>query len=406
MSNTETQNTEDHHRPIDSVALRVFLTLLILACAGGLAYYFISNPDVSEKKGAADKPVVFVEAKAFSAGNYPITIEAMGRVTPAKKAVIKAQVSGRIQSVSDAFIPGGYFNAGQPIINIDPSDYELNIKVKEAGLRQAVASLKLEQGQQSIARDELKIIERTTGKKLSNSDLALRKPQMEQARANIASMQAALDIAKLDLERTTLSAPFNAIVTERNTDTGNVISMNDALATLVGTDEYWIEADIPVRSLMWLSFPKNDETDVKAVITQSDGQATREAALKNMTGMIDENSRLAKILISVPDPLLHGEEQKNGSFMLNLNDYVHVKIDGKTLQNSYKIPSQYIHDGQTLWLYKDGKLKIQPVQISYEDRIFVYVASGLDAQEHIITSDIITPVDGMDIQLRETAGTK
>ncbi len=401
--NLAEDSDQPEKRSIGAALFLAFITLLILGAAAAIAYYYVSNPLLSKKKDQTDKPTIYVETKTFKADDNPVIIEAMGRVIPAQKTELKAQVSGQIINVSDAFIPGGYFNAGDTILNIDPTDYDLNIKLKKAALRQAQASLQLEKGQQAIARDELKILERTTGKKLADSDLALRKPQLEQARANIVSAQADLEMAKLSLKRTELSAPFNAIITSRNTNLGNVISTNDTLATLVGTDEYWIEAELPTTDMMWLSFP-NDVEDKGAPTTifQAHGIGKRVGYLKNSTGMVNENSRLATVIVSVSDPLLHNtNEANNRQFRLNLNDYVRLQIEAKTLNKSYKIPQKLIREGGRLWVFSDGKLSIIKPKIAHEDRNFVYIVGSLGANAQIITSDIITPVQGMDISLRE-----
>lgn len=417
MDNTHNTDEFDPHEdaPVQSITLRLFLTLGILACAGGLAYYFISNPKISEKKEDEDVQSVFVETQRVTPSDYPVLINVMGRVMPAQEAVIRAQVSGEILSISENFVPGGFFKKDDIILNIDPTDYELALQSQQAVMKQATAALRLEKGQQSIARDELKILERTTGKKLGNQDLALRKPQMEQALADIASAQAALDIAQINLERTTLHAPFNAIVTHRNTNIGNVVSTNDALATLVGTDEYWIEAEVPTKDIQWLSFSSpvsnspqssNAQNASPAILKESGGIGARIGYLQNMTGMIDEKSRLAKVIISVNDPLLQSEGTLNNTqtkspFVLKINDFVRVSIEGKTLKNAYRLPTQYVRDGGRVWVYTlDGTLDMRDVMIVYEDRDFVYITDGLNANTEIITSDIITPVDGMALKIR------
>ena len=403
-TNTDESSDQDEGHTLGSFLVLAFITISIISSASALAYYFVLNPELSKKKDSTEKPIIYVETQSFKAQDNPIIVEAMGRVVPAKETALRAQVSGKITDVSDAFIPGGYFNSGDTILNIDPTDYELDIKLKKAALRQAQASFELEQGQQAIAKDELKILERTTGTKLADSDLALRKPQLEQARANIASAKADLEMAELNLKRTELNAPYNAIITARNTNLGNIVSPNETLATLVSTDEYWIEAELPTKDMMWLSFPQNaNEKGAQTTIFQPYGTAKRIGYLKNNTGTVGENSRLATIIVSVPDPLLYKAATKDidDHFRLNLNDYVRLQIQAKTLPNSYKIPQKYIREGNSLWVYSDSKLQIVTPKIVHEDRNYAYIVGDLGANAQIITSDIITPAQGMEISLRE-----
>lgn len=392
------ESEEQQPSSIATFAARAFVSVLILLIAGAIAFYFVFNPKISEKDEQDKDVTVFVETQVFDKGSYPVVIQAMGRIVPAREVLLKAQVSGEVLSVSDAFIPGGYFAEGAPILNIDPSDYELNVKAQEAVLQQAQAALRLEKGQQAIARDELKILERTTGRKLANKDLALRRPQLEQARADIASAQASLDIAKLNLERTALKAPFNSIVTVRNTNVGNVINTGEHLATLVDVDEYWIEAEIPVHDLRWIN---TSDHRYHADILEPRSPRKRTGYVKRITGIVDENSRLARVLVGVADPLLRlNNDNADTAFILNLYDFVRLKITGNTLHNIYRLPQNLVRDGDVVWIYNDGKLDILPVNIVREDREYTYIDTQIAPHAAIITSDLLTPIHGMDISLR------
>jgi len=75
--------------------------------------------------------------------------------------------------------------------------------------------------------------------------LVAKEPQLEAARAKLAGEKADLRKAKLDLERTRIQAPFNAIVRKKFVDIGSQVSGQEQLAELVGTDSYWIQASIP-----------------------------------------------------------------------------------------------------------------------------------------------------------------
>lgn len=389
--------TEEHVSTL-SVAARTVLVLIILAAACGIAYYFIENEAHTEKTEDAKVQEIIVKTTPVALGIYPIQIEVMGHVVAAREAALKARVSGEIIKVSDEFLPGGLLKAQEEILHIDPSDYILDVKVKKADLSQARAVLTLELGQQAIAKDELKIIEQSTGRKFANSDLALRKPQLAQARANVESAKASLALADLKLTRTTLKAPFNALVSMRATDQGNVISPQDTLATLVSTDEFWIDAEIPVHNLRWLMLPQGEKSGSAARITLDGGRGGRTGTLLKTTGSLNQQSHLAAVIISVRDPLLLENTTSLKSPMV-LGDYVAVTLMGKKLNNTARIPQSYLRNNNTIWLARNGKLIIQPIIIAYADRQYAYIVKGLKDRDKIITSNIITPIHGMDIVL-------
>ncbi len=376
-----------------SILSRGIIVALILCGAGAISYRFISNPAKTEKTD--DKPSALVSVKTLPVvlGNFPLEIEVLGLVRAAKESVLKAQVSGEVIWTGDEFIPGGFFEKDAPILKIDPADYALDVQMRKAALAQMQAALKIEKGQQDTAKEELAMLKRSTGKKFESTDLALRKPQLEQAQADIDSAQAGLDMAELNLERTTLSAPFNAILTARNTDVGNIVSSQDNLGTLVSTDEYWIDVDVPLADIRWLEVPGST-----AVITLDGGRGVRKGRLIKMTGTLNEQSRLAGMIVSVADPLLR-EDHDEGLYPLILGDYARITLVGKTLKDAARIGQSFVRGADKVWLERDGKLVIQTVEIVHKDREYAYITQGLKDGDRLITSNIITPVDGMNISV-------
>jgi RND family efflux transporter MFP subunit len=378
--------------------LRAVISISIIGLSVGVATWLYLNPAHTKKTTEHEVRKIYVTTQPISFGDFPIEIDVMGKVRPAREMTLKAQVSGEIVEVSEHFLPGGFFKADEDILKIDSANYQLDVKSKRAALKQATATYQLEEGQQQIAKNEIEILQRNTGKTFKSTDLALRKPQLAQAKANLDAAKAALDIALLSLERTTLSAPFNAIVIERNTDLGNVIAAQNQLATLVATDEYWIYVDVPLSDLPWLEIP-----GTKAHVQLGALRGSREGKVLKQTGSVDEQSNLVSVIVRVPDPLLRDEVSSKQISALVLGDYVPVKLIGKTLKGAARIPQEYVHrisEGDVVWLEQGGRLVIQSVTVTYKDRKYAYITEGLEYAKNLVTSNIITPVAGMDITVQ------
>ena len=97
---------------------------------------------------------------------------------------------------------------------------------------------------------ELNEQQATTQKELDNVQTTL-----AIAEADVTAARAALEKSRLDLSRTTLTAPFDCVVTSENVDLGALVTPQTQLATLVGTDEYWVRVTIPVSQLRWIHIP-------------------------------------------------------------------------------------------------------------------------------------------------------
>jgi len=249
-----------HRRPRKLVTL--VLPLLVIAAGVMVAWAMVQT---APKTGRQPPPRTarLVEVRPVDFGPQPTVVRAHGVVHPAREVVVYPRVTGEVIEISPALIPGGHFDAGEVLVRIDPVDFELALRQRETELARAQANLALEMGQQSVAEREFELLGETViGESRS---LVLRQPQLAQARASLAAAEAALDLAKLNLERATIRAPFNATLRSRNVNVGVQVSPNTALGTLTGSDEYWIELTVPVHLLPWIQVPRNGDEEGSAV---------------------------------------------------------------------------------------------------------------------------------------------
>jgi RND family efflux transporter MFP subunit len=327
-----------------------------------------------------------------------ITVAAMGTVVPAREMVLKSKVSGEVVKVHSEFTVGGVLKKGAEILRIDPRDYELAVTQKQSLVANADYNLKLELGHQEVAQREWTLLNGNKPAKSSDLELALRKPHLDKAKADFAAAKAELKQAKLNLSRTRIIAPFNAIVRSHNVEMGSQVSGQEALAELVYTDEYWIKVSIPVSRLKWISIPRNgNETGSVVNIVYRNG-FERVGTVTKLLGDLETEGRMARILVSVKNPLSLDKPNKNQPPLL-LGEYVRVEIEGHNLEAVYRIPRTSLRDNTYIWLAgDDGRLKIRKVDTLWRDDDTVFLKEGLNPGDRIIVSDLRTPVDGMPIR--------
>ena len=260
MSEARTNSTKRAGSIAASITLGVVRFALVVALLGGGAYvaWWFNQTTPAKKNGAGQREEASrqVEIVVVERRDQPVRVEAMGAVMPALEAVIRPRVEGMVVEVHDEFVPGGFFERGTFMAQLDRVDYEQALEQRESDLAQAEAALKIELGDQAVAREELELLEVDIPE--INRDLILRKPQVAQARARVRSSEAAVARAEMDLERTRLVAPFDGHVVERSVTLGNNVSVGEAMATFVGSSEYWIELAIPVPSLRWIEAGDGD----------------------------------------------------------------------------------------------------------------------------------------------------
>jgi len=371
---------------------RGLVCLALLAAGGGAWAYFRSTAPTVKRKPPQER-VATVEVLPVSSGDFQAVVQAMGTVIPSRQITLKARVSGEVQAVSDPFVPGGRLAAGEEILRLDPADYEVRVQKAESALAKAKADLDIEKGSQAVAREELRLLKKTSGNKVKATDLALRKPQLQQAQAAVSSAEADLRMARLELERTVVRAPFNALVLERNVNVGSHVSSQDALAVLVDADEYWVEASVPLDRLPALEL--DAEKGSPALVHSPAGDEAWEGTAVRSTGRLADKSRMARVIVRVPHPL----ESPAASLPLMLDDYVSVEILGRTLTSVVELPRSALREGNTVWLYEDGVLEVRRVETAWKEENRVFVRTGLRAGSRVVVSDLAAPVHGMRLAL-------
>jgi RND family efflux transporter MFP subunit len=383
--------------------LVVLLPALVVLGGIVIAMMLVETAPRAKREPAASQARL-VEVQPVTLGDSVADIEAMGTVVPAREVVLQPQVSGEVLTISDELVPGGRFRKGEPLLRIDPADYELAVRQRESELAQARSNLKIEQGQQAIARNEFELLGESTGGE--DNALMLRKPQLESVRASVATAQATLERARLDLARTRIRAPFNAIVQSREVNTGTRVTPVSKLATLIGTDRYWLELSVPVDQLQWLEIPAVNAGQGSAVRVYDEAawgpDKFRRGHVIRLAGDLENEGRMARVLVAVDDPLALQPEHA-GAPVLLLNSYVRAVIEGRTLSNVARVNRALLRGEDRVWLMgSDDRLQIRTVTIQFRGPHSVLVSEGLAAGERLVVTDLSAPVEGMALRTGDT----
>ncbi|MGD9082817.1 MAG: HlyD family efflux transporter periplasmic adaptor subunit, partial [Desulfobacterales bacterium] len=234
--------------------IRIVLSLVILSIGVGTAAYLKNSAPRTQKRPPV-KLSPTVQVQTVQASEYQIEVKAMGTVIPDREVVLKSRVSGEVVDIHPEFTEGGFLRKNMKLLQIDPLDYELALARQQSAVADAEYALKLELGHQAVAKREWELLSGTQPVEEMEKELALRKPHLDKARAELAAAQAELKTAILNLDRTRIMAPFNAMVRSKSVDLGSQVTPQDSLAELVGTDAYRIQTSIPIDHLEWIQIP-------------------------------------------------------------------------------------------------------------------------------------------------------
>lgn len=369
--------------------ITILIPLLIIACAVGIAAAIIKSTKKPEKK-RPQRTAYAVAVQPMKAGTQQIKLQATGTVTPAVQITLRARVSGEIIHVAPEFIDGGFFKQGEPILKIDPVDFQLALEQKKAALAEAEYQLQLENGRSEIAAREWEILGSNDESSAADRELALRIPHLKYRTAKLEAAKAELKNAKLDLTRTEVKAPFDTLVVERKANLGTQASTQESLAVLAGTDQFYVRASLPVSNLKWITCdPKNGSI---VTIKRKTGDL-RTGRVIRMESALEEMGRMARILIAVNDPT-------QGEFPMLLNEYVRIEIEGTAVENAYQIPREALHEDHFVWIATPkGTLEIREVTVGWRDATNVLITNGINNGERLITTNLSTPINDMKLRI-------
>ncbi|MFH2065595.1 MAG: efflux RND transporter periplasmic adaptor subunit [Pseudomonadota bacterium] len=381
---------------------RLIICLAILS-AGLLIAVYIQKTKPEARKKIQVKTVPMVTVRQMFPTSRQMTVSAMGTVIPARETVLKSRVAGEVISVHPEFIEGGYVQKDAEIILIDSKDYKLQVAQSASAVIAAEYALKLEMGHQEVARREWDLIRKEQPVEIQDAELALRKPHLEKAEADLAAARAEHAQAELNLSRTTIRSPYNAIIRKKMVDIGSQVAAQGQLAEIMGVDEYRIQVSLPTEKLTYIDFPKkSSDTGSSASIIYRNG-VSRSGRVVKLLGDLETEGRMARLLISVKDPLGLSSSGEQSAPLL-IGEYVRVEIQGPVLENVYQISNSALHDNRNIWVIGENQtLEIRSVQVLWRTADSVFLNNGLNPGDQLIHSEIPVPVSGMELQVQPAA---
>ena len=374
-----------------------YLLPVVILIAGVLIVVFLLKTKPKSKRQPPARQAKLVETISVDPEDVTVKIYGMGTVVPARQFILRPQVSGKIIEINPELIPGGLLKEGQKLLQIEPDDYQLTLKQRQNDLANAKSNLEIEYGNQDIAKQEYELLNDAVSE--NDKSLVLRKPQLVSAQSSVETAQAQVDQAELDLERTSIKTPFNAVINEKYVELGQMVSQATDLLALTGIDEYWVEVSIPVDKLKWVKLPNESENNSSQVNIYNSSawgnDSFRQGRVLRLLPDLEESGRMAKLLVSIKDPMEISNHQFPKKPLL-LGSYIRVEIMGKVIKSAYVLDRSIMHNGNEVWLLDEqGTLKIQPVKVIYKNDNNIIISNGISFKDKIVTTDLSAPVEGM-----------
>jgi RND family efflux transporter MFP subunit len=382
---------------------RVLVPIVILGSCIAFSYALIRTP-LSLDEVALEIIPVSVRVTEVEQQSVGLVVGSQGKVQAAQTANLSAAVAGPVAWISSAMEAGGYVTEGETLLRLDASDYETMLARSEASVQQANA----ESGHASREYDRMK--ELAEQRLASQSQLQDAQRLAEVSIARLADAEANHRQAQLDLQRTEIKAPFNAIVETREVELGQYVNRAQSIAVLYGANEVEVRVPLAIRQLGYLDIPLGLQGELPpeqapaVTLTGTYGGAEHhwEGTLVRIEASIDPNSNTVQTIIRVSQPTAtidwtSAEEIK--AIPLPIGLYVHADIKGKTVDSLISLPRSVIrNNNQVLVVDAENKMYYREVDIFRLEEENVLISGGILPGERVCISPIQAVVDGMAVQ--------
>tara|TARA_B110000003_G_scaffold81675_1_gene83421 strand:+ start:24 stop:1157 length:1134 start_codon:yes stop_codon:yes gene_type:complete len=371
--------------------MKKYTGLIILFISILVAVILIKSRSVAvaeEKK--IDIP--YVKTMMIFPRTVKATISSQGIIEPESELNLLSELTSRVEWVSSKMEPGSSFKTGDTLLLLDKRDYELALISAESQVLNARVNLEREEAESDLAKKEWKRVGAGSG-----SDLALRKPQMAQAKATYAAAGASLEQAKRNLSRTVFLAPFDGRVRNSRIELGTTVFPGTLIGNIYATNAYEIRLPIADQDVLFSGLEFNgqkieDRKRLDVTIIQGDNQWP--AKVIRTEAEIDPITRMMAVVAKIENI-----NSQMYSTPLAVGQFVQAEISGIELDKISILPRSSVRN-ETVWVV-DEQMTMQnrSVEVIRHESEFALIREGFETGDKLLTSRVSSLVNGLKVTL-------
>lgn len=373
--------------------------IILLASIGFAASLIATGPETQRQRPQAEKPVV--EVLTLWPQNYQVEIPSSGTVTPRTETILTAEISGRIVKISDHFYPGGFFVEGDLLLQLDPQDYQTAVIIARSDVTLKQLALAEEQARSKQARSDWDKMNIGT----DPDPLLLRIPQLEHVQADLEAAQARLNQAQIELERTTVIAPYSGRIAQKSVDLGQYLTSGKELARIYASDAVEVRLPVTDEHLRYLSLPEESQNNMKTgrpvqaavdfTLTRGEQAFHWQGQLVRTEGSVDVESRQLFTIARINNPYQAQDKRPP----LKIGQFLRARINGEKLEQVYLIPRGALYDSNTVHIITpDNKLVRRELDVLWRDEQRIIAAGPLQPGERIALTRLTFAAEGVSVQ--------
>jgi len=392
-------------------------------------------------------------ANIIKAKQYSVkpAIKGFGIVKPDIQFEAKSEVSGKIIFLHPQLKDGAVFPKDTVVIRIEADDFQSSLKqaqassdfnlakinetkvnIKNTRIEVKLATAKLELAKTDYNRikkllkthlvsqssadakhsDVLKLQQEVQN---LNSRLKTLPQQLRSLEANLSNTKAASSSQQRNLDRTTITLPFNARISQLNVENNQYVSQGSALFSAQTTDKVLINAQFPLlqfrtlakdfrvdQALIREAFQSGFSSDLFTTLGLTADVKLSEninshwqAKVERISSSLDPKTRTLGVFVSVDKPNTQIVPGLKPPLLEGM--YTEVTISGKA-KDFFVIPRDALHEGELFIVNADNKLERRMIKPTLLQGNMALFEEGLSIDERVIVSDLFPAIEDMSIK--------
>ena len=343
----------------DCVAARWWLSAAAMICVCGLA-------QAQDSKSAA----VPVEAAKVTAAPLSEQVTAIGTLLSNEAVTVSSEIPGRLKEIH--FQEGQPVEQGAPLFTLDDSVYRAQLDDAEAKLK--------------LAEQTNKRTSTLFSNKYATAQSA------DEAVSNLAVSTAATELARVQLEKTRIVAPFSGIVGLRHVSVGEYITAGQALVNLEAIDPVKADFRVPEKFLPAIRVGQTIRIKVDAF-----PDASFEGKVYAIDPKLDVSGRSLLVRALVPNK----DQRLRPGLFARVTVLLQLKEDALTVPEQAIVPQG---DSQFVFKIVDGKVKLTKVVTGTRREGRVEIVDGLSVGDEVVTAGQLKIRDGSAVSVVGATG--
>lgn len=377
----------------------------VLVIAGLLAVALVARwlaTGGAAKNAKAGRPPAAVAVASVEVGDMPETVNEIGTVTPIDTATVHSQLSGYVMGI--LFKEGQMVTQGQPIVQVDQRPYDL-------ALAQAQGTLAKDSSTLVSAKLDLKRYQTLSLQdSVARQTLDTQRATVGQLEGTIAADRAAVGTARLNIQYSTIKAPFTGRIGLKQVSVGSYVTPGDTSGVAVVTriDPIDVVFSLPQADLASVQRKAGTAQGLPVTILDQDNKTVlAHGKFSTFDNQIDTTTGTVKAKARVANPATAGATGEKAPLLFP-NQFVNVTMLVDTLHQVTIVPvSALRHGAQGDFVFvvqPDKTVKIRIVRMGPSDGVRTAILSGLSKGETVVSEGADGLDDGSAVRLPEGKG--